>query len=67
MLSTWLVHHIQRDDMAYVKDVTHYLHHNLQQNASEHGWLARTLKRIIRLTTLCRLVIARPHSRRSRD
>ncbi|HRF54207.1 MAG TPA: bacteriohemerythrin [Aquimonas sp.] len=46
MLSTWLVHHIQRDDMAYVKDVTHYLHHNRQQNASEHGWLARTLKRI---------------------
>jgi len=48
MLSTWLVHHIQRDDMAYVKDVTHYLQRTRHQNASEHGWLGRTLKRFFR-------------------
>ena len=44
MLSTWLVHHISRDDAAYVKAVHESMRHVLS-NTKEDGWLKRSLKR----------------------
>lgn len=40
MLATWLVHHIKRDDMAYVAEVKGSM--NLEDK-SEAGWLSRSL------------------------
>lgn len=37
MLCTWLVHHIKRDDMAYVSDVKANI------TGKEKGWLSRSL------------------------
>ena len=42
MLCTWLVHHIKRDDMAYVKDVTANI------TVKEKGWLGRSLEKFFK-------------------
>lgn len=42
MLSTWLVHHIKRDDMAYVSDVRPRIH-SIVDNKKEGSWLSRSL------------------------
>lgn len=45
MLWTWLVHHIKRDDMAYVAEVG-VKAQAATQDKKESGWLGRTLKRV---------------------
>lgn len=42
MLSTWLIHHIKRDDMAYVSDVKARIT-TVIQNKKEGNWLSRSL------------------------
>lgn len=44
MLSTWLIHHIKRDDMAYVSEVKSSITH-IVQNKKEGNWLSRSLGR----------------------
>jgi hemerythrin len=47
MLSTWLVHHIKRDDMAYVNEVRASIDH-IVKDKKEGGWLSRSLGSIFR-------------------
>jgi hemerythrin len=42
MLATWLIHHIKRDDMAYVTAVQENLQ-RIVSNKKEGGWLKRSL------------------------
>lgn len=42
MLSTWLVHHIKRDDMAYVEDVKASLG-RLSERQEGGSWLSRAI------------------------
>lgn len=42
MLSTWLIHHIKRDDMAYVSEIKASIT-SIVQNKKEGGWLSRSL------------------------
>lgn len=42
MLATWLIHHIKRDDMAYVTAVQENLQ-RIVENKKEGGWLKRSL------------------------
>lgn len=42
MLSTWLIHHIKRDDMAYVTAVKGSIH-QIVENKKEGNWLSRSL------------------------
>jgi len=42
MLSTWLLHHIKRDDMAYVSEVRASID-RIVQDKKEGGWLNRSL------------------------
>jgi len=42
MLGTWLVHHIKRDDMAYVSEVKDSIH---MHERKESGWVGRSLVR----------------------
>ena len=44
MLGTWLVHHIKRDDMAYVAEVSASMT-NIVANKKEGNWLSRSLGR----------------------
>ncbi|HEY0665888.1 MAG TPA: bacteriohemerythrin [Gallionella sp.] len=46
MLSTWLVHHIKRDDMAYVTEVRANILDVLSDNKRKtvEGWLRRFFK-----------------------
>lgn len=47
MLGTWLVHHIKRDDMAYVSEVNASITH-IVQDKKEGGWISRSLGRFFR-------------------
>lgn len=47
MLSTWLVHHIKRDDMAYVAEVKASIT-SIVQNKKEGNWLSRSLGRFFK-------------------
>ena len=47
MLSTWLVHHIKRDDMAYVKEVNTSIN-RIVENKKEGNWLSRSLGRFFK-------------------
>jgi len=47
MLSTWLVHHIKRDDMAYVSEVRAKVT-TVVQNKTEGNWLSRSLGRFFK-------------------
>lgn len=42
MLATWLVHHIKRDDMAYVAEVKASMN-SIVQDKKEGSWLSRSL------------------------
>jgi len=42
MLSTWLLHHIKRDDMAYVSEVNARIT-RIVQNKKKGSWLSRSL------------------------
>lgn len=42
MLGTWLIHHIKRDDMAYVADVKANMT-DIVQDKKEGSWLSRSL------------------------
>lgn len=44
MLCTWLIHHIKRDDMAYVAEVKASITH-IVENKKEGNWLSRSLGR----------------------
>lgn len=44
MLCTWLVHHIKRDDMAYVAEVRTNVN-RLVEDRKEGGWIGRALAR----------------------
>lgn len=43
MLCTWLVHHIKRDDMAYVAEVKANML-NIVKDKKEGGWISRSLQ-----------------------
>lgn len=47
MLSTWLIHHIKRDDMAYVTEVKASIH-RIVENKKEGNWLSRSLGRFFK-------------------
>lgn len=47
MLATWLVHHIKRDDMAYVSAVGAKVNH-IVEDQSEKGWFTRSLGRFFK-------------------
>ena len=47
MLCTWLVHHIKRDDMAYVSEVKTSIT-SIVQNRKEGNWLSRSLGRFFK-------------------
>jgi hemerythrin len=47
MLGTWLVHHIKRDDMAYVAEVGKTAN-NIIQDKKEGNWLSRSLGRFFK-------------------
>jgi len=47
MLATWLVHHIKRDDMAYVTAVNTSIT-NIVQDKKEGGWISRSLGRFFK-------------------
>ncbi len=47
MLSTWLIHHIKRDDMAYVAEVQASIT-RIVENKSEGNWLSRSLGRFFK-------------------
>jgi len=44
MLSTWLIHHIKRDDMAYVAEVGAKAT-QVTQDKREGGWFSRSIQR----------------------
>lgn len=50
MLETWLVHHIKRDDMAYVRDVKISIDGAAESGKAgrEEGWLGRSLKKFFK-------------------
>ncbi len=47
MLMTWLLHHIKRDDAAYVPDVRHKLVGQIEDRSPD-GWLARQMARFFK-------------------
>jgi len=47
MLTTWLVHHIKRDDMAYVSSVVTNIGDQVQDKG-KGGWISRSLGRFFR-------------------
>jgi hemerythrin len=47
MLCTWLVHHIKRDDMAYVAEVKANML-NIVKDKKEGGWISRSLQLFFR-------------------
>jgi hemerythrin len=47
MLSTWLIQHIQRDDMAYVSQAKTSMVHIIE-NKKESNWLSRSLGRFFK-------------------
>ncbi len=47
MLSTWLVHHIKRDDMAYVSEVKANID-RIVNDKKEGGWLSRSLGKLFK-------------------
>lgn len=47
MLSTWLIHHIKRDDMAYVKEINASIN-RIVENKKEGNWLSRSLGRFFK-------------------
>ena len=47
MLTAWLLHHIKRDDAAYVADVRHNLVDRIEDRAPD-GWLSRQLARFFK-------------------
>jgi len=47
MLSTWLIHHIKRDDMAYVQEVNASIN-RIVENKKEGNWLSRSLGRFFK-------------------
>ncbi len=47
MLSTWLIHHIKRDDMAYVAEVKSSIT-LIVQDKKEGNWLSRSLGRFLK-------------------
>ncbi|HMM47569.1 MAG TPA: bacteriohemerythrin [Thiobacillaceae bacterium] len=47
MLRTWLLHHIKRDDMAYVTEVKANLL-RIVKDKNEGGWLSRSLGRFFK-------------------
>ncbi len=47
MLSTWLVHHIKREDMAYVSEVKASIT-TVVENKKEGNWLSRSLGKFFR-------------------
>lgn len=48
MLHTWLMHHIKRDDMAYVPDVKASLGRLQGGDKKEGGWIGRALARFFK-------------------
>jgi hemerythrin len=46
-LCTWLMHHIKRDDMAYVRDVKASLAKKAREG-KDGGWLGRTIGRFFK-------------------
>lgn len=50
MLATWLIHHIKRDDMAYVADVKARVSTTApnEQGGREQGWISRSLKKFFK-------------------
>jgi len=53
MLSAWLMHHIKRDDMAYVSAVSVNIHHVIQDK-QEGNWLSRSLAQFFKPMRLSR-------------
>lgn len=47
MLATWLLHHIKRDDMAYVSEVRASLT-SMVQDKKEEDWISRSLGRFFK-------------------
>ena len=47
MLCTWLVHHIKRDDMAYVSEVKASIM-NIVKDKNEGSWIGRSLLRFFK-------------------
>jgi hemerythrin len=47
MLSTWLVHHIKRDDIAYVSEVNASIK-NIVKDKKEGSWLSNSLGKFFR-------------------
>lgn len=47
MLGTWLVHHIKRDDMAYVSALRANIN-SIVQDKKEGGWISRSLGRFFK-------------------
>lgn len=47
MLGTWLVHHIKRDDMAYMSEVKANIS-DIVQDEKEGGWLSNSLRRFFK-------------------
>jgi len=47
MLGTWLVHHIKRDDMAYVSEVRASIR-GIVQDKKDGNWLSRSLGRFFK-------------------
>lgn len=47
MLSTWLLHHIKRDDMAYVADVRASVT-SIVQDRKKGNWVSRSLARFFK-------------------
>lgn len=47
MLGTWLVHHIKRDDMAYVSEVKASIT-SIVQDKKEGGWISRAVGRFFK-------------------
>lgn len=47
MLGTWLVHHIKRDDMAYVSEVSSNIA-RIVQDRKEGSWINRSLGRFFK-------------------
>jgi hemerythrin len=47
MLSTWLIHHIKKVDMAYATEAKESLL-KIVQNKAADGWLSRTLNKFFK-------------------
>lgn len=47
MLSTWLIHHIKREDMAYVAEVTGKIN-GIVRDQEEGSWLQRSLRQFFK-------------------